>query len=159
MKKLISLTLVPLFAFSLSGCADSAPESEKAKPSSSSSSSTPSKPADCKKASQSVISTINTGLKANDGIEAEKDYKDVLENAYIKKSDVNELWYVAGKTKLDKLNAVWIITKEDGKGLTISLNEGAKTVSNYPKASETPAFKDVADPMSDVVQAVSACVD
>lgn len=154
MKKSLIAALAALSLIALSGCGSdpepaAAPSKEAA----------PATPSDCTPAPESVKSTIATGLKANDGIEAEKDYKDTLETAFIKKSDVNELWYVAGKTKKDKLTGIWIITKEDGSGLTISLNNPAAYVSNYPKASETPAFKEVADQTADVVVSVAQCVE
>lgn len=152
MKKSLIAALAALSLIALSGCGsdpEAAAPSEEAAPAT---------PSDCTPAPASVQSTINAGLKANDGIEAEKDYTDSLETAFIKKSDVNELWYIAGKNKKDKLTGIWIITKEDGSGLTVSLNDPAAYVSNYPKASETPAFKEVADQTADVVTSVVQCV-
>ncbi|MDU1463946.1 MULTISPECIES: hypothetical protein [Dermabacter] len=101
----------------------------------------------CEAASPEVLETISGGL--HDGR--------VLKEGWIVKSDINDLWYVSAPIPDSSLTGVWIITRPDGTGLTVSANSATAMYSNWPDGTKSPKFEPVSGEGVDIVQKALAC--
>ena len=101
----------------------------------------------CESASPEVLETISGGL--HDGR--------VLKEGWIVKSDINDLWYVSAPIPDSSLTGVWIITRPDGTGLTVSANSATAMYSNWPDGTKAPKFEPVSGEGLDIVQKALAC--
>ena len=101
----------------------------------------------CESASPEVLETISGGL--HDGR--------VLKEGWIVKSDINDLWYVSAPIPDSSLTGVWIITRPDGTGLTVSANSATAMYSNWPDGTKSPKFEPVSGEGLDIVQKALAC--
>ena len=101
----------------------------------------------CEAASPEVLEGISSGL--HDGR--------VLKEGWIVKSDINDLWYVSAPIPDSSLTGVWIITRPDGTGLTVSANSATAMYSNWPDGTKSPKFEPVSGEGVDIVQKALAC--
>ena len=101
----------------------------------------------CESASPEVLEGISSGL--HDGR--------VLKEGWIVKSDINDLWYVSAPIPDSSLTGVWIITRPDGTGLTVSANSATAMYSNWPDGTKSPKFEPVSGEGLDIVQKALAC--
>ncbi|WP_279064350.1 hypothetical protein [Dermabacter hominis] len=101
----------------------------------------------CESASPEVLETISGGLHGGR----------VLKEGWIVKSDINDLWYVSAPIPDSSLTGVWIITRPDGTGLTVSANSATAMYSNWPDGTKAPKFEPVSGEGLDIVQRALAC--
>ena len=101
----------------------------------------------CEAASTELLETISSGLR---------DEKPLSEG-WIVKSDINDLWYVAARIPDSPLTGVWIVTRPDGTGLTVSADSATARHSNWPDGTKSPKFEPVSGQALDIVMEVRAC--
>lgn len=101
----------------------------------------------CEPASPELLETISSGLR---------DEKPLSEG-WIVKSDINDLWYVAARIPDSPLTGVWIVTRPDGTGLTVSADSDTARHSNWPDGTKSPKFEPVSGQALDIVMKVRAC--
>lgn len=101
----------------------------------------------CEAASPELLETISSGLR---------DEKPLSEG-WIVKSDINDLWYVAARIPDSPLTGVWIVTRPDGTGLTVSADSATARHSNWPDGTKSPKFEPVSGQALDIVMEARAC--
>lgn len=113
--------------------------------------------AGCEPASPALLEAVAGGLKDNDGLADPAAYPTKLTEGWVRKSDANDLWYVAAEVPGWNVTGVWVTTAPDGTGVIVSAETSAVSTSNWPDGPKAPKWEPVTGATTDIVIDTKAC--